>query len=476
MVFTGNLVARPAAGRGRADRRPAAPTGSPTPSPTSCATILATVRAGARAEGLPGLGRAAVSFPRLVGAVAERLDARRSRAGPLRAGRSTCSASSRTPSPATSSRARGRARLRPDGRRCYDGMRAASAGASSGASSSDGPDRARHRGQRLLRVGPRRPRPRPRRRASASSTSTRPTARDGDVEFVVGDVRDLRRGARGRARASTSCCTTSPRCRWPRTATCSGRSTSPAPPTCSSPRATPGWPRSCTRRRAPSSASPSATRSTRTTPGRPLEAYGRAKLEAEALCREAAAGGLDVTDRPAPHDPRPRPARASWPSCSSSWPRARRCSCSTAATTATSSCTPTTWPTPACGPPTGPGRPSYNIGATEFGTMRETLQALVDHAGTGSRVRSLPSAPARLGDAGAGRRWAWRRSRRTTGCCTASRCGSTPTKAAGRARLGARALQRVDGHRVLRVVPRPPRRRSAASTRATTSRRSSWAC
>ena len=29
--------------------------------------------------------------------------------------------------------------------------------------------------------------------------------------------------------------------------------------------------------------------------------------------------------------------------------------------------------------------------------MRETLQALVDHAGTGSRVRSLPAAPARLG-------------------------------------------------------------------------------
>jgi nucleoside-diphosphate-sugar epimerase len=39
----------------------------------------------------------------------------------------------------------------------------------------------------------------------------------------------------------------------------------------------------------------------------------------------------------------------------------------------------------------------YNVGATEFGTMRETLQALVDHAGTGSRVRSLPAAPAKAG-------------------------------------------------------------------------------
>jgi len=38
----------------------------------------------------------------------------------------------------------------------------------------------------------------------------------------------------------------------------------------------------------------------------------------------------------------------------------------------------------------------YNVGALEFGTMRETLQALVDHAHTGSRVRSLPVAPARV--------------------------------------------------------------------------------
>jgi nucleoside-diphosphate-sugar epimerase len=38
----------------------------------------------------------------------------------------------------------------------------------------------------------------------------------------------------------------------------------------------------------------------------------------------------------------------------------------------------------------------YNIGATEFGTMRETLEALVAHAGTGSRVLSVPSKPAVL--------------------------------------------------------------------------------
>jgi nucleoside-diphosphate-sugar epimerase len=37
---------------------------------------------------------------------------------------------------------------------------------------------------------------------------------------------------------------------------------------------------------------------------------------------------------------------------------------------------------------------AYNIGADRFGTMREALQALVDHAQTGSRVKSVPSAPA----------------------------------------------------------------------------------
>ena len=98
-----------------------------------------------------------------------------------------------------------------------------------------------------------------------------------------------------RARASTSCSTTSPRCRSPRTASCSSRSTWSAPPTCCSPPATPASPRSCTRRRARSSASPSTTRSTEDTPRRPLEAYGRAKLQAELLCHDAVAAGLDVT-------------------------------------------------------------------------------------------------------------------------------------------------------------------------------------
>lgn len=132
------------------------------------------------------------------------------------------------------------------------------------------------------------------------------------------------------------------------------------------------------------------------TPPKPLEAYGRAKLEAEVLCREAAATGLDVSIV------RPRTilghgrlgimailfefvaegapvfvldgghnryqfvhAEDLAEACLLAGDR--------------------------------PGAETYNIGTTEFGTMRETLQALVDHAGTGSRVRSLPSAPASLG-------------------------------------------------------------------------------
>lgn len=37
-----------------------------------------------------------------------------------------------------------------------------------------------------------------------------------------------------------------------------------------------------------------------------------------------------------------------------------------------------------------PGPDTFNIGAARFGTMRQALEALVRHAGTGSHVRSLP--------------------------------------------------------------------------------------
>ena len=41
-----------------------------------------------------------------------------------------------------------------------------------------------------------------------------------------------------------------------------------------------------------------------------------------------------------------------------------------------------------------PGAAVFNVGADRFGTMRESLESLCLHAGTGSRVRSLPAKPA----------------------------------------------------------------------------------
>lgn len=41
-----------------------------------------------------------------------------------------------------------------------------------------------------------------------------------------------------------------------------------------------------------------------------------------------------------------------------------------------------------------PGSADYNIGAAEFGTMRDTLRGLIAHAATGSRIVSVPMAPA----------------------------------------------------------------------------------
>ena len=42
------------------------------------------------------------------------------------------------------------------------------------------------------------------------------------------------------------------------------------------------------------------------------------------------------------------------------------------------------------------GAATYNIGAERFGTMREALEGLIAHAGSGSRVRSIPMRPAVL--------------------------------------------------------------------------------
>ena len=132
------------------------------------------------------------------------------------------------------------------------------------------------------------------------------------------------------------------------------------------------------------------------TPPRPLEAYGRAKAEAEALCREAARGGLDVSVI------RPRTilghgrlgimavlfelVAAGAPvfvmgSGDNRYQLVHASDLADAVLRAAAR----------------PGPSVYNVGATSFGTMRETLSALCAHADTGARVRSLPVAPARWG-------------------------------------------------------------------------------
>ena len=134
---------------------------------------------------------------------------------------------------------------------------------------------------------------------------------------------------------------------------------------------------------------------TELTPCRPLEAYGRAKLEAELLCREAARSGVDVTII------RPRTILGHgrlgimailFEFVADGAPvfvlgdGNNRYQFVHAADLADACLRAAAHDGPAV----------YNVGAVEFGTMRETLQALVEHAGTGSRVRSLPVALARV--------------------------------------------------------------------------------
>ena len=193
------------------------------------------------------------------------------------------------------------------------------------------------------------------------------------------------------------------------------------------------------------------------TPGRPLEAYGQAKLHAEVLCHEAAArDGVDVTIV------RPRTILGHgrlgimailfefvaegapvfvFGKGDNRYQFVHANDLADASIRAADR----------------PGPTTYNIGAREMGTMRETLQALVDHAATGSSVRSLPTGPGR------------RRHEEPLGP-RAPAVRPVPLAALrrvallrhdqGRVRAGlaVHLLQRLDADRVLRVVPRPPSR------------------
>ncbi len=132
---------------------------------------------------------------------------------------------------------------------------------------------------------------------------------------------------------------------------------------------------------------------TEETPPTPGEVYGRAKYEAEHRCRAAAATGLDVTII------RPRTILGhgrlgifqilfEWIREGANVPvlgRGDNRYQFVHATDLAAACI-------AAAARAGPA--VYNVGTDRFGTMRETLEALCAHAGTGSRVRSVPVTPA----------------------------------------------------------------------------------
>jgi nucleoside-diphosphate-sugar epimerase len=134
---------------------------------------------------------------------------------------------------------------------------------------------------------------------------------------------------------------------------------------------------------------------TESTPPRPAEEYGEAKLRGEMLCRSAAEGGLDVTVI------RPRTilglGRLGIMSVIFDWVadganvyvlgRGDNLYQFVHAADLADACRRAA---------ERPGPAVYNVGAAEFGSMLQTLQALIDHAGTGSRVRSVAVLPATM--------------------------------------------------------------------------------
>lgn len=130
-----------------------------------------------------------------------------------------------------------------------------------------------------------------------------------------------------------------------------------------------------------------------TTVPQPVEDYGRAKLAAEWACLEAVRTGLDVTII------RPRTilghGRLGIFGILFDWVAdgadifvlgdGSNCYQFVHADDLADACR-------RAGASSGPAL--LNVGTDRFGTMRETLEALCDHAGTGSRVRSLPARPA----------------------------------------------------------------------------------
>ena len=99
---------------------------------------------------------------------------------------------------------------------------------------------------------------------------------------------------------------------------------------------------------------------------------------------------------------------------------------------------------------------TLNVGATEFGTVRSDLEALIAHAGSPSRPASRPGASGR-GRAARARAAAGLAARGVALPHRTSRLVRRRHTRARAARLGAAALERARADRDLRLVPRQPR-------------------
>jgi len=129
------------------------------------------------------------------------------------------------------------------------------------------------------------------------------------------------------------------------------------------------------------------------TPTRPQEDYGRAKLAAEVLCHDHAARGLDITII------RPRTimghGRLGIMQILFEWiHQGKNVPVFGKGDNVYQFVHADDLAAAALAAAKRPGAATYNVGAGEFGTMRETLEALVVHARTGSRVVSVPASPA----------------------------------------------------------------------------------
>ena len=282
--------------------RPGAPSGSRTRAAYAMGEIVATVQR--------VLARGGVRSRRAAGPAARRSSAgsRRPPTGGSRPAaatrrRCTCSARWTRPSPATSPRPA--SVLGYDPRVALEeGMRRSVRWCRDQGIDARGPAQRRrddragagHRGQRLLRVAAGRAAAAPTGHAVRVLDLHRADGPPPDVEIVRGDIRDADGVAPGGRAASTSVFHNVAQVPLARdralfeSVNVGGTAT-----LLDGLRGTPGSTRSCTPRRPRSSASRRPTRSRRDTPPRPVEAYGRAKADAELLCRAAVTRGLDVT-------------------------------------------------------------------------------------------------------------------------------------------------------------------------------------